>query len=103
MRVTDALGQPVAPAVEVLASPDGSMTYGSLSRWTNTRTRQHAAMSWTEGLGCRAVRLDDGARPTGATVSLGDVDAPAWCATPADERWGDRRSSGSPWRADCPR
>jgi hypothetical protein len=70
VRVTDALGRPVAPAVEVLPSPGELTSYGAFSLWTHPVTREHAAMSWTEGLGCRAVRLDDDARPVGQSVQL---------------------------------
>jgi|GEM_PF-1489996 len=70
VRVTDALGRPVAPAVEVLPSPGELTHYGAFSLWTNPVTREHAAMSWTEGLGCRVVRLDDNARPVGESVQV---------------------------------
>jgi hypothetical protein len=74
VRVADALGRPVAPATEVLPSPGDFVTYGPLSLWTDPVTRAHAAMSWTEGVGCVAASLDDRGRPTGARVRLGDVD-----------------------------
>lgn len=70
VRVTDALGAPVAPAVEVLPSPGPMTSHGPLSLWTDPLTRAHAAMAWTEGLGCRAVALDDDARPVGASVRV---------------------------------
>ena len=80
VRVADALGNPTATAVEVLPSPAELTSYGPLSLWTNPVTREHAAMAWTEGLGCRAVRLDDHARPVGpvtqvdrAPARLGDI------------------------------
>jgi hypothetical protein len=75
VRLTDALGGPVAPAVAVLPSPGELTSYGPLSLWTSPTTRTHAAMAWTEGLGCRAVDLDDNARPSGAIVQVDRVPA----------------------------
>ncbi|TAK28585.1 MAG: hypothetical protein EPO40_13135 [Myxococcaceae bacterium] len=77
VRVTDALGRPVAPAVEVLPSPGALTSYGAFSLWTNPVTREHAAMSWTEGLGCRVVRLDDNARPVGESVQVDRAQPPS--------------------------
>jgi hypothetical protein len=70
VRVTDALGRPLAPPVDFFPSIDSRTRYGRLSLWTDATTRLHGAMYDVDRAGCIAVPLDDDARPSGTFVRL---------------------------------
>lgn len=74
VQVTDAAGEPLGAPSRVLPSPPELTTYGALSLWTDPVRGLHAAASWTAGVGCQAVLLDDNARPATDPVRLGDED-----------------------------